>query len=195
MRELADTDRWPELPYSAWPDTCARLQLNSGRQSTLTARAGSDALIDDGRTESNFGPAIGPSGPTDSRGRLPSRGSRRRREPSSIVKGVRRWREQLLAPAAAQDPGKIRRPRAVAEELARTDETVKHLPRQAIFIVTRAVVGTVARRAPRTRSCCWIRSSKTSWYAWSNLSLPEQGPGAVSGQARLRGLPRGPISP
>ena len=33
--------------------------------------------------------------------------------------------------------------RAVAEELARTDETLKRLPRQAIFILTRAVVGTV----------------------------------------------------
>jgi AcrR family transcriptional regulator len=33
--------------------------------------------------------------------------------------------------------------RAVAEELARTDETVKNLPRQAVFILTRAVVGTV----------------------------------------------------
>lgn len=33
--------------------------------------------------------------------------------------------------------------RAVAEELARTDETMKHLSPQASFIVTRAVVGTV----------------------------------------------------
>jgi AcrR family transcriptional regulator len=33
--------------------------------------------------------------------------------------------------------------RAVAEELARTDETVRQLPRQAIFVLTRAVVGTV----------------------------------------------------